>query len=244
MLNTSLLPVSHPDTIPCPPLFPEPPVSEVRLSVVPEAPLSTEAFEEFVRQNRQKLLHLAFRRSGSWDRAEDILQTSLLRMWAGLATFDGRAKLLTWACRIVCNEACNAKRKACGNTGTEPREYAASPALDVMPATTDPHRAAVVQEEFTDLCEAVEGLRRSKLREVVVQVFVEEVSYDEAAAQLGETRAVIARRINQARAALIEEMTAKGHDVSKRKSVAETARELGLGYRQVLYRLGRGQRVA
>src|SRR5260370_31761441 len=49
---------------------------------------------------------------GSFQDAEDILQTPLLAAWQALAGFEGRASLRTWLSRIATSQCLNARRSA------------------------------------------------------------------------------------------------------------------------------------
>lgn len=52
---------------------------------------------------RQELLGHAYRMLASWDEAEDAVQETYLRAWAGWAAFESRSSVRTWLHRIVAN---------------------------------------------------------------------------------------------------------------------------------------------
>ena len=56
-----------------------------------------EAFRELTEPYRRELQVHCYRMLGSFHDAEDALQEALLAAWQGLASFEGRASMRTWA---------------------------------------------------------------------------------------------------------------------------------------------------
>ncbi|MGI8553826.1 MAG: RNA polymerase sigma factor [Dehalococcoidia bacterium] len=62
-----------------------------------------EAFAELVEAERPSLERLCFKMTGSREDAEDLVQETLLRAFAGIPKFEMRSSLATWLNRIVTN---------------------------------------------------------------------------------------------------------------------------------------------
>lgn len=67
----------------------------------------TAAFTELVNAYKEKLYWQIRRMVLSHEDADDVLQNTFVKVWAGLDTFRGDAKLGTWLYRIAANETLN-----------------------------------------------------------------------------------------------------------------------------------------
>lgn len=61
------------------------------------------AFGSMVERHRRELLVYCYRRLGSLDDAEDLVQETLLRAWRKRETFAGRSTSRAWLYRIATN---------------------------------------------------------------------------------------------------------------------------------------------
>ncbi len=61
------------------------------------------SFECLVRRWDDRVLALAYRITGSAEDAEDVRQNAFIRVYNGLASFDGKAEFSTWLYRVVVN---------------------------------------------------------------------------------------------------------------------------------------------
>src|SRR3954452_7922189 len=61
------------------------------------------AFQELVERHRGELHAHCYRMTGSVHDADDALQDALLRVWRGLARFEGRSSLRSWLYTIATN---------------------------------------------------------------------------------------------------------------------------------------------
>src|SRR5882724_8490379 len=71
------------------------------------------AFAVLIEPYRRELRAHCYRLSGSLHDADDFLQESLLRIWRGLGSFEGRSSLRTWLFKVttsVCLDELRAKR--------------------------------------------------------------------------------------------------------------------------------------
>ena len=71
-----------------------------------------DAFRELTEPHLRELQVHCYRMLGSFQDAEDALQSSLLAAWQGLGGFEGRASLRTWLYRIATNRCLDARRAA------------------------------------------------------------------------------------------------------------------------------------
>ena len=71
-----------------------------------------DAFRELSEPYLRQLQVHCYRMLGSFQDAEDALQSSLLAAWQGLGGFEGRASLRTWLYRIATNRCLDARRAA------------------------------------------------------------------------------------------------------------------------------------
>lgn len=96
------------------------------------------AFDELVGRHRRELHVHCYRMVGSFDDAEDLVQDTVVRAWAGRAGFDGSALFRAWLYRIATN-ACldflrsSRRREAVIAAGTLGDGAAPPPSLATMP---------------------------------------------------------------------------------------------------------------
>ncbi len=62
-----------------------------------------DAFRTLVEPHSRDLHLLCYRMLGSFLDAEDATQEALLKAWRGISSYDGRASVRTWLCRIATN---------------------------------------------------------------------------------------------------------------------------------------------
>ena len=121
----------------------------------------------------------------AWDRteADDVLQTSYLKVLDGRAAFDGRSSFRTWLFAVIRRTAAEHRRR-----GLLRRFWPLRAALDGAgePADPAPDPAAALGRAETNgrLREALAALPRRQ-RELLHLVFYQELSISEAAGVLG-----------------------------------------------------------
>ncbi|HET8726071.1 MAG TPA: sigma-70 family RNA polymerase sigma factor, partial [Alphaproteobacteria bacterium] len=89
------------------------------------------AFEIIMRRHNRLLFRLARSIADDDSEAEDIVQETYVRAFAGLGDFAGHSRLSTWLARIAINEALGRRRRgrrftamAVDDDGRQPREDA------------------------------------------------------------------------------------------------------------------------
>jgi RNA polymerase sigma-70 factor, ECF subfamily len=137
--------------------------------------------------------------------AEDAAQESLIRIWKALDRYDGRASLSSWMYAITRNRCLTAleRRRVMDslNDGAIETEVAILAAPDEGSADD---RAEQLQE-LIDLLPA-------KLRRTLLLYYYQERSTREVALMLGCAEETVKTHLFRARAALIEQLRARGLD--------------------------------
>lgn len=89
------------------------------------------ALGELAHRHQGRVLELAFRTLGSWDRAEDVAQETFLRVHRAAKRYKPTAKFTTWLYRIVVNLCLDEQRKrAKAGASLEPELVEQLPASD------------------------------------------------------------------------------------------------------------------
>jgi len=120
---------------------------------------------------------------------EDTVQDTLVRVWQGLAGFEGRSTVSTWACRIALNRGLSALRARRGEVSWQPMAV-----LDAEAAWESRRRAQAVREAVLEL--------PVPLRAVIVLREYEGFSYRGIAEVLGIPIGTVMSRLHRARSRL------------------------------------------
>ena len=65
----------------------------------------TEAFTHLVRRHQKKMLNIAYRMTGDYEEACDVVQEAFLSAYRAIGKFRGEARFSTWLCGIVLNHS-------------------------------------------------------------------------------------------------------------------------------------------
>ena len=163
---------------------PPPSVSEAMLGAVP----SLRAF--------------AISLSGNVDRADDLVQETLLRAWANLNSFEPGTNMSAWLFTILRNLFRSEYRK-------RRREVADSEGTYAETLKTQPEQTSRV--EFEEFRTALAKLPADQ-REALILVGASGFSYEEAAGICGCAVGTIKSRVNRARTRLAELMSIESID--------------------------------
>jgi RNA polymerase sigma-70 factor (ECF subfamily) len=168
------------------------------------------AFECLVQRHQRMLLNIAFRMTGVYEDACDIVQDAFIAAWQKLGDFRGEAKLSTWLTAIVVNLSRNRRQQA------RQRERREAYSLDAplpggdgekLPDPPSGARSALDQLEEAELRRflnrCIETLT-PEFREVLVLRDMQELAYDEVAAALKLREGTVKSRLFRARDAVKE----------------------------------------
>lgn len=132
--------------------------------------------------------------TGNVDRADDLVQETLLKAWANRESFEPGTKLKAWLFTILRNEFYTAFRKR--RREVEDADGAIAANVGVRPEQ-DGHM------DLTDMQHALGQLPMDQ-REALLLVSASDMSYEEAAVICGVAVGTIKSRVNRARARLAE----------------------------------------
>ena len=156
--------------------------------------MTAPAFEEVVRELSPSLGSYLERMVGNPATAEDLLQESLIKISKGLATFEGRSSLRTWAYTIATRTAYDHFRR--------PDQRRNMVELDEANEPWDPHadisEAFIVEEMNACVREVIDGLPED-YRAALVLHDLEGLTAQETADVCGTSLATAKARIRRGR---------------------------------------------
>lgn len=180
-----------------------------------------EAFEKLVERHEGRLYGIAMRILRQREDAENVVQTTFLKVLENLKGFREESTFGTWVARIATHTALNVLRKRRGlptvsldqpGPGEESGEIPHPQLIAEWPG--DPARIVEERELRRILSEAIESLPE-KYRLVFILRDVEEFSVEETSKLLSITPANVKVRLLRARLALREKLAAVFGDRAK-----------------------------
>ena len=153
----------------------------------------TAAFELLIARHQRGLFTVAHRMLGNSEDARDAVQSSLIKAYEHLSSYDTQHRFFSWLYRIVVNECLNMLR-------ARRPEDALSPALA---AVGGPFEVAVAQQRATQVQTAL-GQLPPDYRAVIVLRHFGDLSYDEMSDALGVPVKTVKSRLHTARQRLGE----------------------------------------
>lgn len=164
---------------------------------------STAAFGELFARHGDAIYNYCFRRTGSWDSAQDLTSAVFLEAWrAHQRMHVHEASTLPWLYGVATNVCRNARRSG----------YRARRALDRLPPTSDaPDHADDVagriddERRMRDVLAVIEALPAAQ-RDVVALVVWEGLDYAAAAAALGFPIGTVRSRLSRVRERLSQRL--------------------------------------
>ncbi len=157
-------------------------------------------FTEYLNARQPSLLRTAYLLTGDRHQAEDVLQTSLAKLYLAWDKVNDRASVDAYVRRIMVNENNSLWRRA-----WKKREYA----TDQLPEG-DPHHDAYDEGLGAVLWQVVQTLP-PKARAVVVLRYYEQLSEAETADVLGISVGTVKSQCSRALASLRERVPAEMH---------------------------------
>jgi len=168
------------------------------------------AFETIVNRHQRMLLNVAFRMTGVYEDACDIVQDSLLAAWQKMGDFRGDAKLSTWLTAIVVNNSRNRREQTRQRERREAYSLDApipGPDSDDLPDPPGTDRSAL---QLLEDAELRRFLRRCidaltpEFREVLVLRDMQELACDQVSRILNLREGTVKSRLFRARDAVKE----------------------------------------
>ena len=162
------------------------------------------AFRTIMQRHNRCLYRIARSVLRDDSEAEDVVQETYIRAYAGLAAFRGDSSLSTWLTRITINEALRQRNQQRPTVGLElvdsDRERNGTQIRLFPPAHADsnPERIAA-RREIGRLLEQAIGNLPEPFRVVFVMRDVEEMSTEETASSLGLRQETVRTRLHRAR---------------------------------------------
>lgn len=158
-----------------------------------------EAFAVLYEEYARTVYNHAYRLTGDWSTAEEVLSETFLAAWRTRQAIEPEGdSLRPWLLGIATNKARNANRGRGRRLAFLARRPAPEPVADIADATAgrvdDARRLAAVQR-------ALGGLRRQE-REVLVLCVWSGLDYAEAAEALGVPVGTVRSRLSRARTRL------------------------------------------
>lgn len=151
----------------------------------------TRAFDELVRAHQRVLYNVALRMVHDSDDARDVVQTTFVKAYSRLSTYDHSHKFFSWIYRILMNEALNQLSR---RPPTESLD-----GHDQLPAPEDdPERAYANSRRDEAIENALRRLPFDHQTVVVLRHFVA-LSYAEIATCLGISEQRVKSRLFEAR---------------------------------------------
>ena len=161
-----------------------------------------------MKQHNQRLFRIARGVIRNDAEAEDIVQESYLRAFAGLDGFRGDAALSTWLSRITLNVALGRLRGSRRRQAVEPASPVAGGHIIPFPLTAspdDPERN-MAQRQILQLVEQATDNLPDAYRMVFVARVIEGLDIEETAELLGLRAATVKTRLHRARALIRKDL--------------------------------------
>ncbi len=161
-----------------------------------------DAFSVLVERYKDAVHNLAYRMLGNATEAEDVTQETFVRAFTQLATYKPAHKFSTWLLSIASHLAIDQLRR---------RRFLALPLEDVpllewiVDAGTGPEQSALAGEQQDEIQTYLQHLP-GKYRAVIVLRYWYDFSYEEIAATLKLTPALVKARLHRARELLARYM--------------------------------------
>lgn len=155
-------------------------------------------FRKLVHDHQKRLYRFVVKHIGWGTDAEDITQQAFVEAANSYATFKGESELSTWLYGIAMNLVRNYLSRS-------PHRRYTFESEEVLETTSchrpDPCEQLSQTQSLRDLQQALEELP-SEMRDVLLLVAIDELSYEEAAVMLSIPVGTVRSRVSRARSAL------------------------------------------
>ncbi|WP_234413840.1 RNA polymerase sigma factor [Ideonella sp. A 288] len=163
-------------------------------------------FRDLVSQHGERLHRFVLRRIGDATEAEDLAQQAFVEAARAHASFRGESQLSTWLYGIAMNLVRNHLSRA-------PRRHFGFDDDSVLEGTADVGPSPQQQFEMTQLVALLDqelGELMPEMREVLMMVALDDLSYQDAAVLLSVPVGTVRSRVSRARSHLRRRFAARG----------------------------------
>ncbi|MEK6699473.1 MAG: sigma-70 family RNA polymerase sigma factor [Nitrospirota bacterium] len=168
----------------------------------------TDAFETLVQKYQKRMFNIAFRMTGSYEDAGEVVQDAFVSAYRGLKNFQGRSKFSTWLTAITVNHSKNRLQQMKARQAREPlslddpvRTEDGSIAVDPPskgPSVLDRLEARDERKKVQECISALEP----EFREVIILRDMQDFSYEEIGSLLKVREGTVKSRLFRAREAV------------------------------------------
>lgn len=163
-------------------------------------------FKQLVRKHNKRLYRFILKNIGNTSDAEDLTQQTFLEAARSYATYRGESALSTWLYGI----AMNLTRNYLSRAPHRKYNFVDETALEKLPSAGHDIADVLINRQVMEaLQKELEGLP-DEMREVLLLVALEEVSYEEAAMMLSIPLGTVRSRVSRARNRLRQRLEGAG----------------------------------
>jgi RNA polymerase sigma-70 factor (ECF subfamily) len=165
----------------------------------------TKAFECLVHRHQRMLLNVAFRMTGVYEDACDIVQDAFIAAWRKIGDFRGEAQFSTWMTSIVINlSRSRLQQRQLQDKRNAYSLDAANPGGDgdMIPDPSSNTLSALQQMEEAEIRQALQSCIDAltpEFREVLVLRDMQDMPYDQVASALSLKEGTVKSRLFRAR---------------------------------------------
>ena len=129
-------------------------------------------FTDLVKQHKSTIYSVCYMFSTDKDEVDDLFQESLINLWRGLPSFEGRSQVATWVWRVTLNTCISSDRKK--------RRNATVPLTMDIDLFDQSNEQGAQAQMLRDRIQRLQPFDRA-----IVLLWLESMSYDEIAAIVG-----------------------------------------------------------
>jgi RNA polymerase sigma-70 factor (ECF subfamily) len=166
-------------------------------------------FEQLVRDNRSRLHRFIVKHIGNSADAEDLMQQTFLEAVRSYSEFRGESSLSTWLYGI----AMNLTRNYLSRAPHRKYEFENDEVLDDIQSMSATPFEALHQQQALKRLESELAELPAEIRQVLLLVALDEVSYEDAAVMLSIPVGTVRSRVSRARARLRQRLSEVGIEV-------------------------------
>ncbi len=167
-----------------------------------------DSFERLVLKYQKRMFNIAYRMTGGYEDASDIVQDAFISAYKNIKTFKGKSKFTTWLFSIVINHSKNRIKNLSVKHRNEPysvdapiqtdsNEYMTTPASKELSSLQQIEKKNIqyhVQKCISSISE--------KFRAVLVLMDIQGFTYNEISEMLGIAQGTVKSKLSRARESL------------------------------------------